>query len=193
MFQRTSTAVTPRFNAITNEQWSKDVPEHAHWRKIFFVQESTAKWAEYDNLSDLRRIEDLAEDTNQFFHELADNVAYDETNAKDFGYILTDNYAKKIQFIHTLIHFGEYVNNYVLQVIAPKEGEKPISVDDSWESAWEQLMTPTYANVSIESYSKIQKKVLDSQDASLCKVIVHLWETLLLAEKLCSDAKLAMQ
>lgn len=209
----------PKLNIITDEQWSKDVKEHTHWRKLFFVMDSTAEEAEYDNLDGCKHYgQTLPEDTARIYQNLEYAIATNlnkKTEDSDFGYLFTEEYSEKMRFLHTMIHFPIYVNNYVINMIKSKSKIKvsetttkeqmleqirskadenaKIGESTTWEQVWEQLMSPQYANAPISVYAKEQKKDLKKRGLSICNAIVHLWNTLLTAEKLCNAAKLATQ
>lgn len=190
----------PKLNIITDEQWSKDNKEHTHWRKLFFVMDSTAEEAEYDNLERCKHYgQTLPEDTARVHQNLEYSIAINlnkKTEDPDFGYLFTEEYSEKMRFLHTMVHFPIYVNNYVINMIKSKsKAAENIKIGESttWEQVWEQLMSPQYANAPISVYAKEQKKDLKKRGLSICNAIVHLWNTLLTAEKLCNAAKLATQ
>lgn len=185
----------PKLNIITDEQWSKDNKEHTHWRKLFFVLDSTAEEAEYDNLEHCERLgESFAPDTAKIRQNITYSIAtktYTEEDA-DFGYIFTEEYSQKMRLLHVMVHFPTYVNNAVINMIKKKSSEKKIEVG-TWEQVWEQLMSPQYANAPISAYAKEQKKDLSRRGLSICNAIVQLWYSLLTIEKICNDAKRATQ
>jgi hypothetical protein len=156
-------------NLITGEAFDYANPAHKTWRMLIInplPSDSDYRVLDPAEIVANAKIDALSMESEEAIRE---HVTGAELNAmltmdrlgKMYCVLVTNEWDKLLRVIHTMIHFEDYIQNYIVGAITDADWQV-IDTDEyknDWQAVWRFLTTDAFYDKPIGKYGKVKKEM----------------------------------